>query len=54
MLVMQDKFQEKILDAKYDNDKLEQYGRRESIRIFGVPEDRSEKNDSSVTRQKSD
>ena len=23
MLVMQDKFQEKILDAKYDNDKLE-------------------------------
>ena len=52
MEVMQDKFQEKILDAKYDNDKIEQYGRRESIRIFGVPEDRSEKNDISVTRQK--
>ena len=34
---IKNKFQDKILDGKYDNDKLELYGRRESIRISGVP-----------------
>ena len=49
---MQGEFPNKVLDNKYDNDKLEQYGRRESIRIAGVPEDDNENTDTSITRQK--
>ena len=48
---MKCKFQEKVLDNKYDNDRLEQYGRRESIRIAGVPENENENNNTSITRQ---
>ena len=49
---MQSVFQGKVLDSKYDNDRLEQYGRRETIRISGVPEDENEMNDTSITIQK--
>ena len=48
--VLKNKFQDKILDAKYNNDRLEQYGRRETIRISGVPEIENEDNDTSITR----
>lgn len=39
------KMQQIALIAKYDNDQLQQYGRRENFRVFGIPEDNGENED---------
>ena len=38
MDVMENRIQQLALLAKYDNDRMEQYSRRESVRISGISE----------------
>ena len=47
-----EKCNDKIIDAKIRDDSLEMYNRRESIRIYGVPQTEAEKTNSRVTMEK--
>ena len=47
-----DKSNEKLLDSKIRDDALEMYNRRDSIRIYGVPQDEAEKTNSQITMTK--
>ena len=43
MKKIKNEFNQKLLDSKLRDDALEQYNRRDSIRIYGVPQDEAEK-----------
>ena len=47
-----DNFNDKLLDSKIRDDALEMYNRRDSIRIYGVPQTEAEKTNSQVTMGK--
>ena len=42
--------EERLAAVEYDNDSLEQYSRRNSLRISGIPEDKDENTDQEVMR----
>ena len=49
---IKNEFNQKLLDSKLRDDALEQYKRRDSIRIYGVPQDEAEKTNSNITMNK--
>ena len=52
MKKIKNEFNQKLLDSKLRDDALEQYNRRDSIRIYGVPQDEAEKTNSNITMNK--